>query len=602
MYEEFFNLKEKPFNLTPSERYLYLSDGHKEALSLLSYGVVERKGFVLLTGDVGTGKTTVIQALLRNLDKSVEYVHISNPLLTRDEFIDYVAFSTFKKRIHFRSKTDFLVEFEEYLKECLQHQKIFILIIDEAQSLSFQLIEEIRLLSNMEASEEKLINIFLVGQPELNEKLRNPICKPVYQRISNRYHLPPLDLAATSEYMSFRLKVAGVDKIDKIFSKKAVETIYECTQGIPRMINILADNALLLGYSTGKKKISPEMILTSFGDMKLEMPDAEKNTDEKEENQSYVLQNGRTGPPKKSKTRRGWKWAALFFLILVGLLLFDPRLRGFLNETGKDFQIKTGGFAEKNNTANEDNLNSENTDATPSKDALKNTPTTEKPGKTVFAVAETKQGSKTADLIEDLKTDIPPAPKPEEIQPPPQPAKDIEVEDDDVEQGLVKEDILPESVETITRSAAVSDQSTWKSVQVKEGDYLAKLALNHYGRADRDILKLIQENNPTIRNINWIDVGQTIVFPPLTEDPLVGSFTIHVASYKPLNKAQEKFHSLLDKNYEVYIIPVNIPSRGTLYRITIGNFNSKALAEDHAAKLLDNPEFEYAKVVAIEMN
>ncbi|MBW1716810.1 MAG: Flp pilus assembly complex ATPase component TadA [Deltaproteobacteria bacterium] len=136
MYTAFYNLTEKPFNLTPSPRYLYLGEVHKEALAFLTYGVVERKGFILLTGEVGTGKTTMVQTLLANLDKNVERVYISNPLLSTQDFIDYLAFSAFKRKVRFKSKADFLVEFEQFLKECLQHQKTFLLIIDEAQRLS----------------------------------------------------------------------------------------------------------------------------------------------------------------------------------------------------------------------------------------------------------------------------------------------------------------------------------------------------------------------------------------------------------------------------------------------------------------------------------
>ena len=199
MYTEFYGLKEKPFNLTPSPRFLYLGETHKEALALLTYGVVERKGFILLTGEVGTGKITMVRALLAHLDKSIQYVHISNPLLTPPAFMDYLAFCAFKKKLHFKSKADFLIEFEKFLKHCLQHQRNFVLILDEAQNFSFEVLEEIRLLSNMETADEKLINIFLVGQPELNEKLRQPRCRSLLQRISIRHHIKPLDLIGTQE-------------------------------------------------------------------------------------------------------------------------------------------------------------------------------------------------------------------------------------------------------------------------------------------------------------------------------------------------------------------------------------------------------------------
>ena len=166
MYTDFYNLKEKPFNLSPSSRFLYLGEVHKEALASLTYGITERKGFTLLTGEVGTGKTTMIHALLASLGDNTQYVHLTNPLLSENDFMNYLAFSVFKKKARFESKSAFLIEFEVFLKRCLQHQKPFILIIDEAHKLSFELMEEIRLLSNMETADEKLINILLAGQQQ----------------------------------------------------------------------------------------------------------------------------------------------------------------------------------------------------------------------------------------------------------------------------------------------------------------------------------------------------------------------------------------------------------------------------------------------------
>ena len=270
MYTAFYDLKEKPFNLTPSSRFLYLGESHREALNMLKYGVMERKGFILLTGEIGTGKTTMIQALLSTLDDSVRCIYLSNPLLSREEFMDYLAFSAFKKKVHFRSKADFLFEFDEFLGECLRNQINVILIIDEAQKLSFEVLEEIRLLSNMETGDEKLINIFLVGQPELNEKLRQPRCMALLQRISMRYHIKPLDLEETRDYMATRLRVAGAPKGDEVFWKSAVKAIHQYAHGYPRVINILADNALLLGYSKATKPITPSMVQKCYEDMSLE--------------------------------------------------------------------------------------------------------------------------------------------------------------------------------------------------------------------------------------------------------------------------------------------------------------------------------------------
>ena len=304
MYTHFYNLREKPFNLTPSPRFLYLGETHKEALSLLTYGVMERKGFVLLTGEVGTGKTTIVQTLLKNLDSSVKYVYLSNPTVSVKDFLSYVAFGL-GLRTQFSSKSSFLIQFEDFLQKIFQHQQNVLLIIDEAQNLSFELLEEVRLLSNMETPDEKLINIFLVGQPELNKKLSQPICRPLLQRISIRYHIRPLDQEDTREYITTRLKVAGAANGSKIFSKNVIEAIHQYSEGYPRLINILADNVLLLGYSRGEKKITPAMVNQSYQDMKL-------NGSVSKSPEQYEIRTG-----EQVHTGSYWKWAVLLFFAAI---------------------------------------------------------------------------------------------------------------------------------------------------------------------------------------------------------------------------------------------------------------------------------------------
>jgi len=328
VYTEFFNLKEKPFNLNPSPRFLYLGESHREALNLLNYGVMERKGFILLTGEIGTGKTTMVHALLNTIDENVQYIHLSNPLLSPQEFMDYLAFSVFRKKLHFKSKTDFLLEFEEFLRQCLRDQRNAILIIDEAQKLSLDLLEEIRLLSNMETGDEKLLNIFLVGQPELNDKLKTAECLPLLQRINIRYHIPPLDLEETGEYIGTRLRIAGGRKGDDIFPKATVKTLYHCSGGYPRMINILADNSMLLGYSKGVRTISPDMVKECYDELNLEG--------------SFSKDRRTEVQPRKPKRPtyllgRHWKWAAIILCILVVLVIGMSRV-------GKGLVSRIGGF------------------------------------------------------------------------------------------------------------------------------------------------------------------------------------------------------------------------------------------------------------------
>jgi general secretion pathway protein A len=310
VYENFYNLAEKPFDLTHSSRFLYLGEAHKEALAMLTYGIMERKGFVLLTGEVGTGKTTIVHALMSELDPSVRTVHLANPTMSPKEFLNYLTLSAFKSRIAFKSKAEFLLAFEGFLTRCSQEQGSFLLLVDEAHKLSFELLEEIRLLSNMETSEEKLINIFLVGQPELNKKLSDPQCRALLQRISIRYNIKPLSYEGTEEYIVRRLKVAGAEKPDALFSKAVRKAIHEYSKGYPRMINILADNLLLLGYAREKRKLTPAMVQECFEDLMLHYP-------EEEEPLSREPLAVTTAPKRReSSDSRFWKWAFVCLLVV----------------------------------------------------------------------------------------------------------------------------------------------------------------------------------------------------------------------------------------------------------------------------------------------
>jgi type II secretory pathway predicted ATPase ExeA len=314
MYARFYNLKEKPFHLTPSSRLLYLGEIHKEALALLTYGVTERKGIIVLTGELGTGKTTMLRVLLENLDERVQYVYLTNPLLSSKEFMDYIAFSTFGKKVHFKSKAEFLIVFEEHLKKCLQFQKNFILIIDDAHKLSFDLLEEIRLLSNMETADEKLINIFLIGQPQLNQNLREPKCRALLQRISARYHVEPLDIEGTREYIMTRLKLSGAENGGRIFSRSSINSIYEYSKGYPRMINIIANNALLLGYSRKTRKISPSRIKECYQDLHLETSTSKSIAEKSEFPEMKKIEYIHPTP------KRHWKWIVAISLMLTILI------------------------------------------------------------------------------------------------------------------------------------------------------------------------------------------------------------------------------------------------------------------------------------------
>jgi general secretion pathway protein A len=268
MYEAFYKLKEKPFNLTPDPRFIYFTEKHCEALANLVYGIRERKGFLVLSGEVGTGKTTLVNALLDTLERTgVLSAFIFNPILTSTEFFEYLL-AEFNLKWDTRSKSQALIKLNSVLLERYRLGQVTVLIIDEAQNLSTEILEEVRLLTNLETATEKLLQIVLVGQPELSLKLNSPELRQLKQRISLRCTLDPLTLSETREYIKTRLEIAGLPD-QQIFSDSCIAEVYRCSGGIPRLINSICDNALLTGYACDAKVIGVEIIREVSEDLDL---------------------------------------------------------------------------------------------------------------------------------------------------------------------------------------------------------------------------------------------------------------------------------------------------------------------------------------------
>jgi len=246
MYLEFYNLREFPFNITPDPRFLYLAPHHKEAYDHLMYGINGRKGFIELTGEVGSGKTTLCRAVLSNLGKDVETALILNPCLSETQLLRAML-NDFGLEVRGRDRLAYIEKLNEFLLERSHEGTNVALVIDEAQDLSPQVMEQVRLLSNLETDQQKLIQIVLCGQPELKARLARPDLRQLRQRITVRYHIPPLTLEDTAMYIKHRLWVAGSDG-SVVFDPSAVREIHKYSKGGPRLINAVSDNALLAGY------------------------------------------------------------------------------------------------------------------------------------------------------------------------------------------------------------------------------------------------------------------------------------------------------------------------------------------------------------------
>ncbi|HEY7318198.1 MAG TPA: AAA family ATPase [Candidatus Binatia bacterium] len=260
LYQTHFGLNQAPFNITPDPSFLYLSGSHREGLAQLSYGIRAKKGFVVLTGEVGTGKTTLIHALLNDLNGSCQTGLIFSTIVSPVDLLRSVCeeFGLIEPKKPAREIHDYLVSLNEFLLENYRRGENCALIIDEAQNLSAEILESIRLLSNFETSKDKLLQILLVGQPELAVRLNSSELRQLKQRITLRHHLRALSLEECCEYVENRLKVAGGD--GGIFTSNALESVYSYSRGIPRIVNVLCDNALLTGYALGRKEIDPGII------------------------------------------------------------------------------------------------------------------------------------------------------------------------------------------------------------------------------------------------------------------------------------------------------------------------------------------------------
>jgi general secretion pathway protein A len=266
MYRKFYGFQERPFEITPDPKFVYLSEIHREALAHLQYAVREGKGFSVITGNAGTGKTTLVHMLLSKLDGRVRTSYIFNPILDRADFLNYVCDDLGIESDGMKSRGQSLTALHDFLLDCFARDEKVFLIIDEAQSLEPGLLQEVRLLTNLETSKNKLLHVILLGQPELNQILEEQRFRPLKQRITVRYHLRHLNLKETKEFILYRLKRAGSRNLS-LFDNGAIKKIYSYSKGIPRLINIVCDNALLTGFSLEKTRIGKTIIRDVIRDL-----------------------------------------------------------------------------------------------------------------------------------------------------------------------------------------------------------------------------------------------------------------------------------------------------------------------------------------------
>jgi general secretion pathway protein A len=258
VYLEYYRLSQAPFDITPNPRFLFHSTKHREAFNHMLYGIRERKGFVQLTGEVGAGKTTLCRALLEQLDSNFSTALILNPVLNADELMKAIA-TEFGLNVKGRDRLETVSAIGEFLLKQIEAGRETVLIIDEAQGLTEELLEQVRLLSNIETDDRKLLQIVLMGQPELRDRLNSPRLKQLRQRITVRFHLAPLSRVEVAQYIQHRLQVSGAKGVP-FFSPLALWRVFNYSKGIPRLVNAVCDKALLASFVGRSERISFSMV------------------------------------------------------------------------------------------------------------------------------------------------------------------------------------------------------------------------------------------------------------------------------------------------------------------------------------------------------
>jgi general secretion pathway protein A len=321
MYLEHYNLKLKPFEMSPDPRFLWLGEKHKEALAALEYAIIESKGFLVLTGDAGTGKTVLINGLLKSTRVKAIIATIPDPDLDALDFFNVLA-EEFQMNKTFESKGSFLIEFKRFLHQVYESEGKVLLIIDESQRLNHKLLEQIRILSNIELSDRKLINIFFVGQSEFNPILREERNAPVRKRLAVSYNLEPLNRSETEQYIDHRLKIAGAAQ--NLFTPEAVRDIFFFTGGYPRLINITCDHALLTGYSKGLTQVDETVIAECSKDLRI-ISETEKHPEQDESfEEDHEPYEPNEIPDKQQDGKKIWLYAGFILaFFIIGYFVFN---------------------------------------------------------------------------------------------------------------------------------------------------------------------------------------------------------------------------------------------------------------------------------------
>ena len=506
MYEQHFGFRESPFSITPDPRFFFANSIYLEAFANLRYGIEAKKGFIAVTGEVGTGKTTLLRKLMLNLDKTIQTVLVFNTDVTFNELLR-VILRDLGLPTAGKDRLGMVEELNDYLIEQLEHGQTVCLLIDEVQNLSDESLEGLRLLSNLETDRQKLLQIVLMGQPELQAKLDQPHLRQLKQRIAIRCEIARLTDYEVGPYINFRLGVAGCDD-HELFDPEAVEKIAVYSKGIPRLINVICDNALLIAFAASQRIVSADVVGEVVRDLRL-APSSQ--FPENESNQAVpitqpaagvgILSSETTVQTSQRRSKGSLAAATAASLVIVILLGFasltDPE--SFFMETGNSL------------TGYQKNL------------------------------------SQWALMVTGQKADPP--------------RMTVKVAD----AGL--------------QTAEIGTKSSDHRVTIQYGSTVFQIATDAYGSSAVLGMDLIKEFNADIRNLNWINAGQDLLLPALTEETLLrqqpdGSFRILVASFLSRREADEFAERIVRDGFSVIVTAKPVSNNLVLHRLEISGLTN----------------------------
>jgi len=617
MYCEFYQMTERPFNVTPDPKCLYLNARYREALAALHYGISQRKGFITLIGEAGTGKTTLLKRLLDEFDEKTRSVFIFNTHVSFEEILEYV-FAEFDLPVHNGKKLYMLQRLNTFLLEELRGGGNVALLIDEAQELDQSVLEDLRLLSNLETAKEKILQIVLSGQPELGEKLSHPTLRQLRQRIAVSCRLLPLSRDELAEYLQYRLHAVGCSDL-KLFSRDAEDQIYHFSRGIPRLINVVCDNALVIGYALGKRRIGADVIAEAAADL---MPVQEPVPPEVP---AEVPAAPMVAVAASVRPRARFGLIAVVLLaVVIGVLSMG---RSMLRRQ----QVLPG------------------MSATP---VLPEHPPVDviRPGSLEMPAPETSSAVppvgnqvqrprevpppdlagaplvQAQDLAEEESTPTPavisesepPAAKDRDVAVAPQaPGPEAQPETDPIKPAIRVAAARPSAPEPAAPplwrapSAAAQPASEQKAavidrppvadgepingkqpmrllsdhfdrVTVRPGDSISGIALRKYGQASHTIFDLIKLANPELRDVNVITIGQTLLLPDLSESSVVSyganRYGVLVYSTALPARAAALEAALRARGRRSRVVKGDLGNRHPVYRVLIDGFTDRAAA------------------------